>query len=156
MARANDLPGSAIVTRTRCFILGPAERKWTGSVSLWRVKDEQDVDKKPRIKPRIQNFKSAPLPSAALMYFLFVLHCWPYISRSHLVSNRVTLFRSPLSACLLLSHSSRVVRFADVPGNKASSSESSSATALLEQVGEPRRRRRRQLWRWYLILPRTI
>lgn len=112
--------------------------------------------KKPRIKPRIQNFKSTPLPSAALMYFLFLLHCWPYISRSHLVSNRVTLFRSPLSAGLLLSHSSRALRCADVPGNKASSSESSSATALLEQVGEPRRQRRRQLWRWYLILPRTI
>lgn len=75
------------------------------------------------------------------MYFRFLLHRWPHISRAHLVSKCVTLFLSPLSACLLLSHSSRATRRADVPVNEASSSEGSSATALLDQLGEPRRQR---------------
>lgn len=75
------------------------------------------------------------------MYFCFLLHRWPHISRAHLGSKCVTLFLSPLSACLLLSHSSRATRCADVPLNEASSSKGSSATVLLEQLGEPRRQR---------------
>lgn len=75
------------------------------------------------------------------MYFCFLLHCWPHISRAHLVSKCVTLFLSPLSACLLLSHSSRATRCTDVPVNEASLSEGSSATVLLEQLGGPRRQR---------------
>lgn len=86
------------------------------------------------IKPRIQKFKSPPLPSAVL-YFLLLLHCWPHISRPHLVSKP---YFSHL--CLLLSHSSGAMRCADVPVNEVSSADGFWAPDLLEQV-DPRRQR---------------